>query len=272
MKALIIALTLALLPAFVIACNDDGGTTTAPVANDEALPDDFPVFEGLEFDGGGVTGDDASSTFVGAWTTDASADEVRRFYEDQLQNGPWRIVDESETPNGTVIRVEREGGDEPETGVIVIREEDGKTIVGKEVTKGIPKVNTGDDEDDDDGGATGGSTPGPQPTPGSVSGLPADFPADRVPLPADATVETATGPSENAPGLFLVDFRSTSEPAALKTYWSATLTARGWTATGDLGGATNYTLTFTAGDDRLSVSAGASSTGSIGSITLQLGD
>ena len=151
MHKLLIALLAVLLVSTAVACNDDdGGTRAGGVTTDEALPDDFPVYDGSEFDAGGVTDDGDLSTFLGTWRTDASPEEVRRFFEDAFGEGPWHIVGTEETENGLVIRVEHEGGDEPQSGVIVIREENGETVIGKEVVKGNPNPDNGDDEDDDE--------------------------------------------------------------------------------------------------------------------------
>ena len=83
MHKLLIALLAVLLVSTAVACNDDdGGTRAGGVTTDEALPDDFPVYDGSEFDAGGVTDDGDLSTFLGTWRTDASPEEVRRFFED----------------------------------------------------------------------------------------------------------------------------------------------------------------------------------------------
>ena len=273
MTKILLALLALLLLGAAAACNDDGdGGSASGVTSDDSLPDDFPVFEGSEFDAGGVSDDGDLSTFLGTWRTDASPEEVQDFFEDAFGEGPWQVVGSEETDNGIIIRVEREGDGEPESGVVVIREENGETVIGKEVTKGEPDPDDEDENDDDDEDLDGDEDPDTQPTPGTGNGLPAGYPADRAPLPSDATIESAQGPDDLGNGLYVVEFRSTSSPAALAQYWSDELTARGWTPTGNTGDQNNFLLQFADGFDTLSVSGGASSSGSIANITIQLGN
>ena len=275
MKRALCVVAALLLLGSAAACSygGDGGSTSS-VSSGSALPDDFPVFEGSQFDSGAVDERGGVDTFQGVWLTSADAEAVREYFEREL-NGEWRIIEITDDSGPIVIRVERVGGDEPEQGTVVINDGENGTTIVKTITKGTPDPDDEVTNDDDDDEPSGGSTPGAGVTPGSgASGLPTGYPADRVPLPANATVGTATGPAD--PGdeqVFSVDFSSTDTYADLVSYFTTTLGDDGWDLTLQNDDGRNFSLLFDDGSgDSVFVTGQSTSAGSVANVTVTLGD
>lgn len=219
-QRLLIALSaLALIAA--IACNGgDSGPSGDAFHDPSGLPDNFPVYEGSSFSNGD---DDNAGGFLGVWETGDGAAEVRRYFADELRDGSWRIVEETEEGGSIVIRVEREGevgADEPDTGIIVIRD-DG------EVTRIVKDIGRKDSDKTPQSDAT--EPPDPDVTPATSGSLPPGYPSSRAPLSSDATVTASSLDDSGALAIYLVHFTTASSPEALVPYYQAALAALGWT-------------------------------------------
>lgn len=249
--------------AIGIACNGGGdgggGGGGAALGDAQSLPADFPVYKGSNF----TNGDDVPDGFVGVWQTTDDGAQVREFFDTQFKDGPWRIVDESQQGETTVIRVERGAGngDEPETGVVVIRDDGPVTRIVKEITKKDPKRTPQPESTE---------PPNSDATPSDGS-LPAGYPSARVPIPDGATITTASAPGSSGAEIFLIEFTTSSAPADVVAYYESALAAAGWTPSLKPDAVPgSFLLTQEDGADSVTVSGSGSDAGSTVSVTVVL--
>lgn len=223
---LLIALSALALIAGAACTGGDSSTPGVPFHDPSGLPDDFPVYKGSNFS----NGDDNAGGFLGVWETRDRAADVRRYFAGELQDGPWRIVKETEEGGSIVIRVEREGEvgvDEPDTGIIVIRDDGEVTRIVKDIGR---KDGARTPRPDATSPPAPNVTPDPNVTPETSGGLPAGYPSARAPLTSDATVTASSLDDSGALAIYQVHFTTASSPEELVPYYQAALTAQGWTA------------------------------------------
>jgi len=220
-------ISLSALALIAAACSDDGERPGPAFHDPSGLPDNFPVYEGSSFSNGD---DDKAGGFLGVWETGDDAAAVRRYFDGEFQDGPWRIVDETEEGGSIVIRVEREGdvgAGEPDTGIIVIRDDGEVTRIVKNIgikdRETTPRPDATEPPD-----ATDPSDPDATPET-FEGGLPPGYPSTLAPLTSDATITTSSLDSSGTLAIYLVHFTTASSPDALVPYYQAVLAAEGWT-------------------------------------------
>lgn len=222
-------ISLSALALIAAACSGDGEGPGAPFHDLSGLPDNFPVYEGSSFSNGD---DDKAGGFLGVWETGDDAAAVQRYFDGEFQDGPWRIVDETEEGGSIVIRVEREGEvgvGEPNAGIIVIRDDGEVTRIVKDIgIKDGDKTRTPRPDATERPATTDPSDPDATPET-FEGGLPPGYPSTLAPLTSDATVTTSSLDSSGTLAIYLVHFTTASSPDALVPYYQAALTAQGWT-------------------------------------------
>jgi hypothetical protein len=227
------------------ACGGGDDDETVRVGDDEVTagedlpdgwPDDFPVYDGADLQGG-IRGDvDGSEGLIATWETDDDASDVVAFYTGELEDGPWKSVSTTSGGDGTIIVFESTGTDQG--GSVLIGEDEDKTTIF--VTIGDAFDGDGSDDDSDDSGddssdgsgdagdsGTGGDTPTEDDLPSEVD-LPENYPSDRVPLPDGARVTTGTSSTVNGIGSHTLQFYSADSVEEVEAHFKSELEGNGF--------------------------------------------
>jgi hypothetical protein len=215
------------------------GDVTVGEGLPDGWPDDFPVYDGADLQGGARGDVDGTEGMIATWTTGDDADQVSDFYEEELSDGPWKSVGTTNVADGALIAFEHEsdnrggsvviGGDGDDTSIIVSIAE-GLDLDDDDSADG----DGSDDGTDGDDGSTSDETPtgGDQPTeadlPDEVD-LPDTYPADQVPLPDDAHVSSAASSTAGGVGSHVVQFYSEDSVEELDDYFKTELEGNGFT-------------------------------------------
>ena len=281
MRKFILVLTpLALAAALVAGCGGGskksvtiGGTKYETGSLPSGFPKDFPIYGGASFKGAISSTQGSEKGYVATWETGDGIDKVKSYYGDQF-GGKSSWVQDSATDSGAGAFFTAHNKNDSKAAFLTIATADGKTSIA---------VFAGDNMSDSSGNATATtssgtskatpeatnesassdatSTPETVPLPAEVK-LPKDFPSDRVPLPKDARITSATSFSNDGASTFIIEFyvKDTPEHVAdfLKTEW----VKHAWTnaVTSNSGG--NFFVAFTGenGTDGTTASVEASDT------------
>jgi hypothetical protein len=252
--SLVLALSLAVL---IFGCSDDSGS--------QKLPDAIPTFTGAErVPDSGISEENA---FSATWRTPQDVPAVREFFERELAEGTWRIVETREIENGVVIRVEDK--DDPESGgAIVVRDEGGSTRIGETIGRNEDEDHAeADNSGDTDGGAGNDSGNGGGSGQAASDELPQGYPSD-VPLPDDADIVSGIAPLVETSQYYLVEFTTESSPADLIAYFNEELSSQGWEAGASENDPGAFILNFSRGGDSVTVTGGGAEGGTSASVTI----
>jgi len=183
----------------------DGNSISAGDDLPDDWPDDFPVYDGADFQGALTTNTDEGDGTSASWTTGDDYDEVRSFYENELDQGPWKASGTiSSTSDFTTWNVTKDGDDR--AAFLSITQSDGEVLIAVTLVTGAlsgdgdPSGNDGDDPTPDEGSgdedptAESDSGDGDAPSaelPDEVD-LDEDFPSDTVKLPDGARVTSSS--------------------------------------------------------------------------------
>jgi hypothetical protein len=271
---LIVAPALA-LAAFVSACG--GGTTKTlkgpngqeiKVSDSKSVPDsfpkDFPIYDGAKYQGGIETSSQGISGFYATWETGDSASKVTSFYTDKLKDGAWKVTSTVNSGDGAFTAVERKN-DATQTGFVSITNADGKTTIGIIVGKnlsGTPNAaqtesasNSGSSdasptESSNASSGAGEASPSDSSSlPNEVS-LPKDFPKDRVPLPDNIRITSASSISSNGQTLNTLEFYSKDDASKISDFFTGELPKHNWTQALATTSNGESLLSYSAGQDQ----------------------
>ena len=217
------------------------------------LPEAIPTFTGAEAVPGGTIAE--KDAFIGTWRTSDDVAAVQDYFEQELADGPWRIVETREIDDGVVIRIE-ETDDPANNGAIVVRREDDGTRI-------VKSIGRDDDDDSSDGDGDSSADEGDE----VVGALPEGYPGD-VPLPDDAEIVSGSAPLVNGTQYYLVEFSTPSDPADVIAYFNQALPAEGW----QTGAAENdpgaFVLNYSRDGERVLITGGNAEDGTNASISI----
>lgn len=232
------------------------GEVTAGEGLPEGWPDDFPVYDGADLQGG-VRGDvDGQEGLIATWETDDDASDVVEFYTQELEDGPWRSVSTTTSGDGTIFIVQHD--DDDQGGSVLIGEDEGSTTIFATIGEafdtgdgpGDDGAGDGDGAGSDDGSGDSGS--GDAPTeddlPSEVD-LPANYPSDRVPLPDGARVTQAASSTAGGIGSHVLQFYSSDSVDDVAGHFKRELEGNGFSETLRTEQDGNVLLSYSEGDD-----------------------
>lgn len=220
---------------FAFACSDDGsGTSSASI----------PTFTGATPLADAAYADENLSTR--SWQTPEDVPTVRAYFEDQLAESGFRIVETRPIADGVVIVIE--DPEDPAEGATIIVRRDGDT------TRIVETTNRNRDDDDDDDEDDPAETPSDDVV---VGALPPGFPPD-IAFPDDAEFVSASAPLVEETQFFLIEFTAPGNPAEVIAFFNEALPAQGWEAGAASDAPSAFVLNFIRGDDRVTVTGGGS--------------
>lgn len=229
---LCVMVTVALVPLAAFACGDDkktistnDGDLTVGEKLPDGWPDDFPVYPDADLRGGIRQTIEGAEVLVATWETGDGIDDVKAFYEDELKDGAWRSTTTTALADSLLLGVENTGDDR--AGQLIISEQDGKTAIVVTLGEG---VGTGADTPDDAAATPDASGAGDGDLPEEVD-LPDGYPDDRVPLPDDIRITTASSVTVSGAETFIVQFYSQDSTDDLAAFFKDELESNGFTQT-----------------------------------------
>ena len=115
--------------ALLAACGGGDGEGPGGVELPEGFPQDFPVYAGATIEEATVAPE--GGRFLAEWRSTESTDQVRAFYEKELDEEPWQVENTQEIPGIEALVIEFARRDPPEqrgTVVIAPTEENGQYV------------------------------------------------------------------------------------------------------------------------------------------------
>jgi hypothetical protein len=252
--ALVLVALFATTGAALAACGGGDGDRTIDTGDGEVnlsddlpddFPDDFPIYDGADFQGSVESNfSGASGELASAWRTGDDIDDVKAWYEQELEDGPWTATSSTDV-GGTVAWEVNKGERSARVGLLAA---DGTTIlVWFPETEDAPpddgaSGDDGDSEDEPTQPADGGEGEPTRPADGSEGDgtgsadlpaevdLPDNFPTD-ISLPDDVRVTNATTFTNDAQATIFVELYSQESMDDLAEFFQTELTANGWTET-----------------------------------------
>jgi hypothetical protein len=265
-----VLLALVLMP-FAWACGGDdedtidvgNGDVTVGEGLPDGWPDDFPVYDGADLQGGARGDVDGTEGLIATWETDDDVGDVVDFYTDELSDGPWKSLSTSSSADGSLIAFENTGDDRG--GSVLIGESDGKTTIFVSIGEGFESdgdepdgsdgdgsgngdSDDGDSGDGDSGNGDSGETPSEDDLPDAVD-LPETYPADRVPLPDGARVTQAVSSTASGVGSHVIQFYHEDSVDEIGAYFESELEGNGFSQTLRTESEGTVLLTYSEGDD-----------------------
>ena len=231
---LIMTVTVVSLAGF--ACGGDnksldlpgGGQITEGKLPDD-WPDDFPVYDGAKLLGGISEVIDGSTANSATWETGDSLDDVKQFFDDEFKKGPWKSESSGAVGGGSFWLAMKSDG--APAYVTVADGGDGKRLIvviigdtaGDIVDPGAGSSDEAMADDADPGSDSGGGD-----LPEEVA-LPDGFPSDRIPLPDDIRITSASSVNVSGAQSFLVQLYSKDSSDDLAAFFKDELAAKGFT-------------------------------------------
>ena len=125
---MLVALCLLGALALAAACGGDGEEGPGGAELPEGFPGDFPLYAKATVQVATIAPEGGG--FLVEWRSSESADQVRAFYETELDKNPWQVENVQDIPEmeTTVIRFARVDGGESGTVAIATVREDGQYV------------------------------------------------------------------------------------------------------------------------------------------------
>jgi hypothetical protein len=223
----------------------DGDEVTVSEDLPDEFPDDFPIYDGADFQNSIRGEQDGIEGIVATWTTGDDIDDVKAFYDDEFAGGPWTSTSSGEAGGSAFWTAEH--SDTGKVAYIAISPGDDVTIIAT-VGDDPDQASSGDDGDDsgdggdgssddaddsggdgsDDGSGDGSTGSGDATLPDEVD-LPAGFPDDEVPLLDDAHVTSANTITSNGITMYTVSFYTKDSAQDVASHYKDDLEGKGYT-------------------------------------------
>lgn len=238
----------ALLALLAAACGGGGDKKTVDVGDGQvtiggdlpdSFPDDFPVYDGADFQGSFQGEQQGVEGLVANWTSGDDLSDVVAFYNGEFGDGPWKTTASGNAQGVSFWSVQN--NDKSKVGYVSVSESDGQVailvIVGDDVSGATgddgssdgSDGSSGDGSDDSSGDdGSGDSSGGDAQLPDEVD-LSDDFPTDVVGLPDGARVTDTSSISAGGGTTHFVTFYSKDSADDLDNYFKDELEGNGYT-------------------------------------------
>lgn len=264
-----IAMGVAIIAVAAVACGGgdtktiktDNGDVQVSTSNKvpDSFPDDFPVYDGADVQGSysGTQGD-VSGTVV-TWTTGDGVDDVAKFYSDAFKSGNWKSTangtandtsywtGESADGNQQFYLVVSGGGDGDKTTIVA-------TAGNLDSSSNDDTPTSDDTPEGEETSASGSSTSTSGDSTATSADLPpeqdlgSDFPKDRVPLPSNVRVTSASTISSGGTKSHYVEAYVKDSPENVANYFKTELPNHDWTQALTTESNGEYYATYTGAD------------------------
>jgi hypothetical protein len=248
MMRTVAALATVMLLAISAACGGGDGDGTIEVDDGEVsisddlpgdFPDDFPIYDGADLQSTIRGEQDGIEGAIVTWTTGDDVDDVRAFYDEAFDGGPWSSVTEGTAAGSAYWGVEHGGSGK--VGYVAVNDGDDVTIVAtvgddpSQAASDDDGTGEGDDSSDEttgdgsDGDGSGDAGDPPEATLPDEVDLPAAFPSDVVPIIDDARVTAANTVTANGVTAFTVALYSEQSAEEIADFYKSELEGKGYT-------------------------------------------
>jgi hypothetical protein len=253
-KAILLAALGIGVSVFAIACGGgdkktidlgDGNEVTIGGDLPDSFPDDFPIYDGADFQGASTAKQDGIEGTVATWTTGDDLDDVTAFYDEEFADGPWAIQTEGTAGGSAYWAVQNSDSDK--AAYVSVSESDGEVTILATVSDDPNQASSDGDDGSDDGSSDDGDSSSDDGDDGSSSDgddgdvpvieaelpdevdLPNDFPTDLVPLLDDAHVASANTITSGGVTAYTVAYYTEDTADEVASYYKGELEGKGYT-------------------------------------------